>query len=222
MRSPARSPNSSCRTSWNAASRLSTCLTVFLNVGGNAISSVVPSNDVGVALSMSARRTACLRWPRCWITDPHDRRSIATSTLAASAACGTGSWVPASATEASGTGSAAGTSSTTETVSGFVAAFFEDGRGFGAGSATGSGTASAAGATAPAVTLARRSSRSRRATTPAGVGSVSGAQARTRASSRVSRGDVVQRMSVCAASSSSSTRESSPGVNLSACARNAA
>src|SRR5436190_965070 len=57
------------------------------------------------------------------------------------------------------------------------------------------------------------------ATTPAGVGSVSGRQARISASSSDSRGEVVHRMSFCAASSSARMRASSRALNFSACTR---
>ena len=72
------------------------------------------------------------------------------------------------------------------------------------------------GTTVPGSRLARRSSRSSRDSAPAGDGSVSGIVALTSASSKDRRGDVVQRMSLCAASNNSITRASSEAVSFSA------
>jgi hypothetical protein len=70
----------------------------------------------------------------------------------------------------------------------------------------------------PPVMPATRSNRSRRETRASGAASVSGIVARISASSRERRGEVVQRMSVCAAIRSAITRPSSAAEYFAACA----
>src|SRR5207344_3167660 len=70
----------------------------------------------------------------------------------------------------------------------------------------------------PPVIPATRSRRSRRETRASGAASVSGIVARIRASSRERRGEVVQRMSVCASIRRAITRPSSAAEYFAACA----
>ena len=218
-RDPRRDPEQVPEGLLELSSRLLHLLAPERLSGGTRARASSPSNDGDRRALEERARIGWRRWPRWSIKAPHERRSIATSTLPASAACGTGICVADSSAEPRDR--IGGGSSTTGPAAASLQPSSRTVSGFGGGLDHRTATVSATGRDgAPAARLARRSRRSRRATTPAGVGSVSGSaradQARARATSR---GDVVQRMSFCAASSSASTRASSPALNLSACAR---
>src|SRR6266542_3145681 len=223
-------PNTSCSAARSSGSRSSTFATPNVRFGGNASSSNVPSYETGVADSSTAFSTAFTRSS----TSGHERRSMSTSTAGPVPVATAG--MRAAGTGAARSGASAGPSVvSTGAGSSFASAFgeAEAGAGAGAGTARSSSAAartgsaasgistrrSGAGGREPSCTPARRSRRSRRAISASGVGSVSGMVARTSASSSVSRGEVVHRMSVCAASSSPMARDSSAGVNFAACAR---